>query len=293
MLSEIIKGLKEIHINNMFHRDFHPGNILLINAKCVDRIDVYISDMGLCGKIDNTDKTEIYGVMPYIAPEVLRGKYYTQSADIYSFGIIMYFAVTGRQPFANRAHDHCLVLDICNGIRPEINELEAPKCYIELMERCWDSNPDNRPNVTEIKKYIVSLYSSYKLHQSNANKIKKYIMYSSYKIYKQFEEVEKYRQKNIKKQSSTHPQAYYTSRLLNPFTKHLSQYINNNELSSKIIINKEDTYEETILSISLGNYLLYFQFPFHFTINVNILYELQKTVKLVDKYFEKKKKSRK
>jgi hypothetical protein len=161
------------------------------------------------------------------------------------------------------------------------------------MERCWDSNPDNRPNVTEIKKYIVSLYSSYKLHQSNANKIKKYIMYSSYKIYKQFEEVEKYRQKNIKKQSSTHPQAYYTSRLLNPFTKHLSQYINNNELSSKIIINKEDTYEETILSISLGNYLLYFQFPFHFTINVNILYELQKTVKLVDKYFEKKKKSRK
>jgi hypothetical protein len=36
-------------------------------------------------------------------------------------------------------------------------------------------------------------------------------------------------------------------------------------------MNKEDTYEETILSISLGNYLLCFQFPFHFTININIL----------------------
>jgi hypothetical protein len=66
-------------------------------------------------------------------------------------------------------------------------------------------------NVTEIKKYIVPLYSSYKLHQSNANKIKKYILYSLYKFYKQFEEEKKYRQKNIKKKSSTHPQAYYTS----------------------------------------------------------------------------------
>ncbi|RIA79640.1 kinase-like domain-containing protein [Glomus cerebriforme] len=103
----------------------------------------YAEDMGLCGEIgniDNIDNTKIYGVMPYVAPEVLRGKPYTQAADIYSFGMIMYFVATGRQPFANCAHDHHLVSDICKGNRPELNEPEAPKCYIDLMKQYWDSD---------------------------------------------------------------------------------------------------------------------------------------------------------
>ncbi|CAB5200468.1 unnamed protein product [Rhizophagus irregularis] len=48
-------------------------------------ISIHISDMGLCGEVSNKDETKIYGVMPYVAPEVLRGKPYTQAADIYSF----------------------------------------------------------------------------------------------------------------------------------------------------------------------------------------------------------------
>ena len=50
--------------------------------------------MGLCGEVGNIDSTKIYGVMPYVAPEVLRGKPYTQAADIYSFSMIMYFVAT-------------------------------------------------------------------------------------------------------------------------------------------------------------------------------------------------------
>ncbi|CAB5396341.1 unnamed protein product [Rhizophagus irregularis] len=77
--------------------------------------------------------------MPYMAPEYLRNKSYTQAADIYSF-----------------------VLEICeDGIRFEINESEAPKCYIDLMKRCWDSNPDNRPNAIEIHELIESFYNLY------------------------------------------------------------------------------------------------------------------------------------
>ncbi|GBC38007.2 kinase-like domain-containing protein [Rhizophagus irregularis DAOM 181602=DAOM 197198] len=44
-----------------------------------------IKDMGLCGDVSNIDETNTYGVMPYVAPEVLKGKPYTQAADIYSF----------------------------------------------------------------------------------------------------------------------------------------------------------------------------------------------------------------
>ena len=133
-LKSIIAGLGKIHEKNMVHQDFHIGNILLLYIKngCVSRI----TDMGLCGEVGNIDSTKIYGVMPYVAPEVLRGKPYTQAADIYSFGMVMYFVATGRQPFADHAHDQDLVLSICNGIRPEITEKYAPKCYIDLVKKC-------------------------------------------------------------------------------------------------------------------------------------------------------------
>ena len=129
----------------------------------------------------------------------------------------MYFVATGRQPFANCAHDEFLVLNICKGIRPEINESEAPKCYIKLMKKCWDSNPENRPNVTEIHKLIQSFYDSYSLEQD-------------YGIKSQFEMAEEYRKANLSSiennQSATHPQAIYTSRLFNPFTEELLKYEN-------------------------------------------------------------------
>ncbi|POG76693.1 kinase-like domain-containing protein, partial [Rhizophagus irregularis DAOM 181602=DAOM 197198] len=150
-LYNIIIGLNEIHQKQMVHRDFHTGNILFEYGYVNRYNDTYISDMGLCGEIGSVDKSKIYGVMPYVAPEVLRGKSYTKAADIYSFGMIMYFVATGRQPFFDHAHDKVLALGICNGIRPKLNELEAPKCYVELMERCWDSVPDNRPNAIEIE----------------------------------------------------------------------------------------------------------------------------------------------
>ncbi|POG79146.1 kinase-like domain-containing protein [Rhizophagus irregularis DAOM 181602=DAOM 197198] len=110
--------------------------------------------MGLCGEVGNIDETKIYGVMPYVAPEVLRRKPYTQESDIYSFGMIMYFVATGRQPFYNRAHDKLLALDICEGVRPEIDELEAPSCYIDLIKKCLDLNPNNRPN--SFKKFTIN-----------------------------------------------------------------------------------------------------------------------------------------
>src|SRR5436305_9525767 len=84
VLLYIIEGLEQIHEKNMVHHDFHIGNILLMYD---DDYFPLISDMGLCGEVDNVDITKIYEVMPYVAPEVLRGKPYTQAADVYSFGM--------------------------------------------------------------------------------------------------------------------------------------------------------------------------------------------------------------
>ncbi|GES73535.1 kinase-like domain-containing protein [Rhizophagus clarus] len=188
-----------------------------------------LRDMGLCGKVDNMDQTKVYGVMPYVAPEVLKGNPYTKAADIYSFA-----------------------LKICNGIRPEISEPEAPKCYIDLMKKCLDSNPNNRPKAIEIEELIKLYYYSYKYDELYDELYKKFPSGSSFKIRMKFEkeqkyyEIEKqfklseeYRKTNhlyIKNnQSDTHQQAIYTSRLLNPYTKDLPEYDNIDNNSVEII----------------------------------------------------------
>src|ERR1051326_7419473 len=151
-LLDISIGLNTLHNNDLIHQDFHPGNLLFNNQK-----DLLITDFGLCNQTNQSSQfNDIYGVMPYVAPEVLRGKPYTKAADIYSFGMIMYFVATGKQPFSDCAHDEVLALNICNGNKPEINEPEAPKCYIDLMKKCWDNNPDNRPKATEIFRLILT-----------------------------------------------------------------------------------------------------------------------------------------
>ncbi|RIA95315.1 kinase-like domain-containing protein [Glomus cerebriforme] len=185
----------------MVHRDFHTGNIL-INGN--NKYFPYISGMGLCGEVGNIDETKIYGVMPFVAPEVLRGRPYTQAADIYSFA-----------------------LNICNGIMPEITEPQAPKCYIDLMKRCWDLHPSNRPNVTEVLELIGLFYDSYKERKRGQQ---------YYEIKKQIEEAEKYRQENLLTIENDKPTtAIYTSWLLNPFTKNLPKYNNSNNNSIEII----------------------------------------------------------
>ncbi|RIA96705.1 kinase-like domain-containing protein, partial [Glomus cerebriforme] len=78
-------GLEHIHDNELIHRDLHIGNIL--HDGCI-----YITDMGLFKPADynaseNTkSNNSVYGILPYIAPEILRGQNYTKAADIYSFG---------------------------------------------------------------------------------------------------------------------------------------------------------------------------------------------------------------
>ncbi|EXX56975.1 Cmk2p [Rhizophagus irregularis DAOM 197198w] len=229
-LLNIINGLKEIHQKSIVHRDFHTGNILFLNRVYNFKKFISISDMGLCGEVGYIDETKIYGVMPYVAPEVLRRRSYTQESDIYSFGMIMYFVATGRQPFYNRAHDHILALDICKGVKPEINESEAPRCYIDLMNKCWDLNPSDRPNTFKVNELIMSFHRSYRGD---------FFMVEIEEIGMQFKKAEEYRKANLSfiknYQITTHPQAIYTSRLLNSFTDDLPTYGDNSQCLDEVI----------------------------------------------------------
>ena len=99
ILTQIAQGLNQIHDNKLIHHDFHCGNILNGSYNCA-----YITDLGLCQpanvKTSQNENKKIYGVLPYVAPEVLRGKEYTQASDIYGFGIIAHEICTGLPPYS-------------------------------------------------------------------------------------------------------------------------------------------------------------------------------------------------
>src|SRR5947209_3035729 len=83
ILRGIATGLSYIHKKGLIHQDFHSGNILYFNSSYA-----CITDLGLCKPADEKTDNNVYGVLPYVAPEVLRGNGYTQQSDIYGFGII-------------------------------------------------------------------------------------------------------------------------------------------------------------------------------------------------------------
>jgi serine/threonine protein kinase len=149
LLKKIILGLKVIHESNLAHGDFHDGNILISD----DYNEIFIIDLGLCKPVGDLQDSDIYGVLPYMAPEILRRKPYTPASDIYSFSMIMWELTSGIPPFKYKAHDCHFVLDICYGERPEIIE-NTPKCYIDLMKKCWDSEPSNRPTIIMLENII-------------------------------------------------------------------------------------------------------------------------------------------
>ncbi|EXX71310.1 kinase-like domain-containing protein [Rhizophagus irregularis DAOM 181602=DAOM 197198] len=146
-LQDAILGLKCIHEKELFHRDLHIGNILKLKHNTV------ITDMGLCKPANyGASETLIYGNLPYIAPEILRGQKYTKAADIYSFGIIMYEVISGLRPYYNIRHEN-LAIGICQGLRPRFN-IKVPQLIVHLIKRCLDSDPLNRPKAEEIENIL-------------------------------------------------------------------------------------------------------------------------------------------
>ncbi|RIB06131.1 kinase-like domain-containing protein [Gigaspora rosea] len=148
LLQCIASDLQIIHSQGLIHRDLHSGNILLDDLK-----SAYITDLGLTISINNALKTKndgVYGVLPYVAPEVLINGHYTTPSDIYSFGIILWEILYGTSVPFDEAYESQLKTDVCfHDLRPAII-MDTPQCYISLMKQCWERNPENRITATKI-----------------------------------------------------------------------------------------------------------------------------------------------
>ena len=141
----ILGRIYTLHKDNIAHKDLHSGNLLAMSAW-------EISDFGLSGPADKP-QMKIYGNMPYMAPEIIRGGVYTLAADIYSIGMLMYEVAAGHPPFHALASDIHLAIEICRGIRPTIPE-GIPESYKNLMIQCWDVDLSKRPTAAELHDYF-------------------------------------------------------------------------------------------------------------------------------------------
>jgi len=148
-LADISEGLNDIHKSGLAHRDFHSGNILNNYSGAS-----YITDLGLSQPASYQKQDgRIFGVLPYMAPEVLRGKPYTQAADIYSLGIIAYELFANSYPYPELDNTD-LALKVCQGLRPNIDEVLIPQLLKDLIKRCWDIDQKIRPSAEDLHKVI-------------------------------------------------------------------------------------------------------------------------------------------
>jgi eukaryotic-like serine/threonine-protein kinase len=97
VVGEILAALGAAHAAGIIHRDIKPGNVLLTEDG-----HVKVSDFGIAKTVDDLDQTqtaELVATPGYLAPERLAGGAASQRSDLYSVGVLLYEALSGRRPF--------------------------------------------------------------------------------------------------------------------------------------------------------------------------------------------------
>ena len=137
------EDLTTLHNAGYVHRNLTPHNVLVFNnGSCA------IGSFSKCRRalpLPLPQTEELFGYLPYAAPEFLRHKPYTKASDIYAFGMTMYTIATGLIPFETYDRQReILAISICQGDRPTI-PYRLPGSYQKLMEKCWNNEENLRP----------------------------------------------------------------------------------------------------------------------------------------------------
>jgi serine/threonine protein kinase len=91
----------------------------------------------------------------WTAPEIMRREQYTEQADVFSLGVIMWEVATRKRPFAGEDNAQ-VALYIVEGERPSI-PADIPRGYGELVQACWHEQALRRPTAERVAHLLASL----------------------------------------------------------------------------------------------------------------------------------------
>ncbi len=97
IILQIIAALRYAHKKGIVHRDLKPANILITEKNKVKLTDFGLAFVKDCGSI--TQEGFVLGTPAYMSPEQARGKKVDFRSDIFSLGVTIYEALSGKNPF--------------------------------------------------------------------------------------------------------------------------------------------------------------------------------------------------
>ncbi|KAH7649847.1 Ser Thr kinase [Cryptosporidium bovis] len=155
---EICYGMAYLHENGVLHCDLKSSNILLSN-----NYDVKIGDFGLSTLMESPLETRkmlgCIGTHHWMAPEILRGEGFTKSADVYSFGTILWEMLTKKIPNEELAVNHIIASVGYGNRRPNLPK-DIPSTLKVIICKTWEKNVHKRPSFKQLASIFEQLHST-------------------------------------------------------------------------------------------------------------------------------------
>jgi tRNA A-37 threonylcarbamoyl transferase component Bud32 len=142
---QVSRALQHAHRRGIIHRDIKPENIMITRDGVVK-----LADLGLAKKLDSTGGIthagSVLGTPFYMAPEQAKDfSKVDQRSDIYSLGVTLFKALSGKVPFDGRTPIEVMIKAI-EGKRPALRDLrpDLPPEVEALVDRMMARNPEER-----------------------------------------------------------------------------------------------------------------------------------------------------
>ncbi|KAL5226118.1 hypothetical protein ABZP36_012757 [Zizania latifolia] len=152
----LARGLSFLHSKKIVHRNVKTEKMLLDSQMSLKIADFGVARVEAQNPKDMTGTT---GTLGYMAPEVLAGEPYNRKCDVYSFGICLWEIYCCDMPYPDLSFVDLSSAIVNKDLRPEIPRC-CPSAMASIMQRCWDADPDVRPEMDEVVRLLEALDTS-------------------------------------------------------------------------------------------------------------------------------------